>query len=194
MCSIRKHSLVRPHVTFNYTYTYCYIPILISIYIYRLSISISIYVMIMMIMISLYSVAHIADTDSCMQRKRNVINYCQLYINLIFSHWAFSPNLGISERYERCSTPQRLPSSSYATHMPWSRTGVEPANNIMGSGHVTPTAKNTGGGADPPKGCFSALGAAWRSPSAAPMRSSTPQPPPVPLPVEPASQAAIPPS
>jgi len=46
------------------------------------------------------------------------ICYLYLLIMLCISHWAFSPNLGISERYERCSTPQRLPSGSYATHMP----------------------------------------------------------------------------
>jgi len=111
------------------------------------------------------------------------------------SHWAFSPNLGISERYERCSTPRRLPSSSYATHMPCPRTGVKtPSQKYSGVWLRDPKGKKYRGGADPPKGFFSALGAAWRPPSATPMRSPTPQPPYVPLPVEPASKAAIPPS
>ena len=52
------------------------------------------------------------------------------------------------------------------------------AKHIPGSGHVTQTAKNTGGG-DSLNGFFTALGAAWRTPAAALMRSTTLQLPSV---------------
>jgi len=56
----------------------------------------------------------------------------------------------------------------------------QPANNIMGSGHVTPTAKNTGGGR-PPKRLFLGLGsrlaASLRSPDALTHAPTTPRTP-----------------
>ena len=111
-----------------------------------------------------------------------------LYIIIIYYYkiiyitfWEFRPNLSISERYERCSTPQRLPSGPYAAHMPWSRTGVKATSQkYSGVWSRDPNEKNTGGGR-PPKRLFLGLGsrpaASLRSPDAPAHAPTTPRTP-----------------
>jgi len=112
-----------------------------------------------------------------------------LYIIIIYYYkiiyitfWEFRPNLSISERYERCSTPQRLPSGPYAAHMPWSRTGVKATSQkYSGVWSRDPNGKKTEGGGRPPKRLFLGLGsrpaASLRSPDAPAHAPTTPRTP-----------------